>query len=176
MADILQTELFISFFCMKMVENGCIWIQISPNVSKGPINNKPTLVKWVTHMCTSKLTIIGSDDGLLPGQCRTIIWNNAETLLTEPSGTNFSEILTEIHTFLLKKMHLKMSSGKWWPFCLGLNVLTKLFEYHFIPKKNSNFINIFISKQIWCHFLAKGNNKRTKTTWLSVAYWPFELS
>ena len=23
-----------------------------------------------------------------------------------------------------KKMHLKMSSGKWWPFCFGLNVLS----------------------------------------------------
>ena len=32
-------------------------------------------------------------------------------------------ILDEIHTFSFKKMHLKMSSGKWWPFCLGLNVL-----------------------------------------------------
>ena len=32
----------------------------------------------------------------------------------------------EIHTFSLKKIHLKMSSGKWRPFCLGLNVLTHL--------------------------------------------------
>ena len=28
----------------------------------------------------------------------------------------------EIHTFSFKKMHLKMSPGKWQPFCLGLNV------------------------------------------------------
>ena len=39
------------------------------------------------------------------------------------SETNFSVILIEIQTFSLKKMHLKMSSGKWWPFCLDLNVL-----------------------------------------------------
>ena len=39
-------------------------------------------------------------------------------------GTNFTEILVEIHAFSFKKMHLKMSSGKWRPFCLGLNVLT----------------------------------------------------
>ena len=38
-------------------------------------------------------------------------------------GTNFSEILIEIYTFSFKKMHLKMSSGKWRPCCLGLNVL-----------------------------------------------------
>ena len=38
-------------------------------------------------------------------------------------GTNLSEIWSEIHTFSLKKMYLTMSSGKWRPFCLGLNVL-----------------------------------------------------
>ena len=37
-------------------------------------------------------------------------------------GTNFSEFLIEIYTFSLKKMHLKMSSGKWRPLSLGLNV------------------------------------------------------
>ena len=47
-------------------------------------------------------------------------------LLNGPLGTYFSEILTGIQTFSLKKMHLKMSSAKWRPFCLGLNVLTHL--------------------------------------------------
>ena len=32
-------------------------------------------------------------------------------------------MLIEIHTISFKKMHLKMSSGKWQPFCLSLNVL-----------------------------------------------------
>ena len=49
---------------------------------------------------------------------------NAEILLIRTLGTNFSEILIEIQTFSFRKMHLKMSSGKWRPFCLGLNVLT----------------------------------------------------
>ena len=31
--------------------------------------------------------------------------------------------LSDIDTFFVRKMHLKMSSGKWRPFCLGLNVL-----------------------------------------------------
>ena len=35
----------------------------------------------------------------------------------EPFGTNFSEIVIQIQTFLFNKMHLKMSSGKWRPFC-----------------------------------------------------------
>ena len=32
------------------------------------------------------------------------------------------EILTETHICSFRKIHLKMSSGKWQPFCLGLNV------------------------------------------------------
>ena len=77
----------------------------------------------VTHICVSNLTIIGSDNGLSPGRRQAIIWTNAGILITGPLGTNFSEILIEIYIFSFKKMHLKMSYGKWWPFCLSLNVL-----------------------------------------------------
>ena len=83
------------------------------------------LINWgpVMHICVSKLTIIGSDNGLSPDRHQAIIWTNAGILIFGPLGTNFSEILIEIHVFSFKKMHLKMSSGKWQPFCLGLNVL-----------------------------------------------------
>ena len=50
---------------------------------------------------------------------------HSETSYTGPSGTKFNEILIEIHTFSFKKMHLKMSSVKWQPFCLGLCVKTQ---------------------------------------------------
>ena len=76
-----------------------------------------------THVCVGNLTIIGSDNGLSPARRQAIIWTNAGLLLIGPLGTNFSENLIKINTFPFKKMHLKMSSGKWWPFCLGLNVL-----------------------------------------------------
>ena len=66
---------------------------------------------------------IGSDGGLSPTRHQTIIWNNAWILLTEPLGTNFREILIEIHMFPFMKMHLKPSSAKWQTFCLGLDVL-----------------------------------------------------
>ena len=39
--------------------------------------------------------------------------------------TNFNEMLTKIHIFSFKKMPLIMSSAKWRPFCLGLNVSPK---------------------------------------------------
>ena len=69
----------------------------------------------VTYICISELSIIGSDNGLSSGRRQAIIWPNAGILLNGPLGTN-SEILIEIHTFSFKKMHLKMSSGKWRPF------------------------------------------------------------
>ena len=80
----------------------------------------------MTNICVSKPTTIGSDNGLSPGRRQAIIWTNAGILLIGPLGTNLSEILNEIHTFSLKKMHLKMSFGKWRPFCLDLNVLIKI--------------------------------------------------
>ena len=82
------------------------------------------LTHWVrvTHICVSNLTIVGSDNGLPPCQRQAIICTNAG-LLIGPLGTNFNEILIEIHTFSFKKMHSKMSSAKWRPFYLGLNVL-----------------------------------------------------
>ena len=84
------------------------------------------LTHWgrMTHICVSKLTSTGSDNGLSPSRRQAIIWSNAGILLIRTLGTNFSEILSKIHTFSFKKIHLKMSSGKWRPFCLGLKVLT----------------------------------------------------
>ena len=77
----------------------------------------------VTHICVSKSTVIGSENGLSPGRHQAIIRTNAGILLIGHSGTNFSEILIGIDTFSFKEMHLKMSSGKLRPFCLGLNML-----------------------------------------------------
>ena len=84
------------------------------------------LTHWgrVTHICVSKLTIIGSDNGLSPDRRQAIIWTNAGLLLIGPLGTNFSEIWIEILTFSFKKMRLKVSSAKRRPFCLGFNVST----------------------------------------------------
>ena len=84
-----------------------------------------SLTHWgrVMHICASKVTIIGSDNGLSPGRRQAIIWTNAGILLNRTLGTNASEIISTIHTFSFKKMHLKMSSAKWCLFRLGLNEL-----------------------------------------------------
>ena len=87
------------------------------------------LTHWgrVTHICVDNQTINGSDNGLSPGRRQAIIWTNVAILLIEPLRTNFSEILIAIITFSVKKMHLKMSSGNWRPFRLGLNELSSPF-------------------------------------------------
>ena len=88
------------------------------------------LTHWgrVTHICVSKIIIIASDNGLSPGRRQAIIWTNARILLIEHLGTNFGEIVIEIHIFSFKKMHLKMSSAKWRLFGLGLNELNLYFR------------------------------------------------
>ena len=59
----------------------------------------------------------------MAGRRQAFIWNNAGILLIGPFGTNFNEMLIKICIFSFKKMHLKLSSGNWRPFCLSLNVL-----------------------------------------------------
>ena len=83
------------------------------------------LTHWgrVTHICASKKTIIGSDNGLAPGRRHAIIWTNVEILLIGTLGTNFSEMLIEIRIFSFKKMGLKVPSAKCRPFYRGLSVL-----------------------------------------------------
>ena len=103
------------------------------------------LTHWgrVTHICVSKQTGIGSDNGLSPGRRQAIIWNNAGILLIGPLGTNFNEFLVESLIFSFKKMRLKVSSAKRRPFCLGLNELITSEDLWHPPK--GNFIRIHIN-------------------------------
>ena len=57
----------------------------------------------MTHICISKLTIIGSDNGLSPVQRQAIIWTNAGILLIKPQGTKFNEILLKMKQFSFRK-------------------------------------------------------------------------
>ena len=93
--------------------------------ARRPFPSLSMLTHWgrVTYICVSKLTIIGSDNGLSPDRHPAIIWTNAVILLIRTLGTNFNEILGEIHSFSFSKMHFKMSSAKWRLFGLGLNEL-----------------------------------------------------
>ena len=115
------TEIMFKLMLTRIFKHG-FWLA----GSKTPAKQKPGfLTHWgrATHICVGKLTIIGSDNGLSPGRRQAIIWTSAGILLIGPLGTNFSEIWIGIQTFSFKKINLKMSFGKWRPFCLGLNVL-----------------------------------------------------
>ena len=66
------------------------------------VNNQAPLTHWglVTYICVGNLTIIGSDNGLLPDQRQAIIWTNAGISLIGPNSIG---IIIEIHTFSFKK-------------------------------------------------------------------------
>ena len=136
MANILQmafSNIFLQrkflYFDYKSSQKILLGVQLVQMSVWHLFNTKPFyldgLTHWgrVTHICVSKSTINGSDNGLSPGQRRAIIWTSAGILLIGSLRTNFREILIGIETFSFKKMPLKMLSVKWRPFCLGLNVL-----------------------------------------------------
>ena len=70
------------------------------------------------HIYVSELGSNGSGNGLSPVRRQAIICTNFDLLSIRPLGLNFSEIRIKIQDFLFMKMHLKMSSAKWQPFCL----------------------------------------------------------
>ena len=127
------------------------------------------LTHWgrVTHICVSKLTIIGSNNGLSPGRRQAIIWTNAGILLIGPSGTNFNEILIEILTFSFKKMRLKVSSAKRRPFCLGLNELITCRIVLILRWAHLNVHDawLMILKQYWMKFIDRSNCLPVKLIW-----------
>ena len=112
---------------------------------------------WVTHMCIGKLAIIGSNNGLLPGRCQAIIWTNAGILLIGPLGAKFSEKFNEIHKFSFTKMHLKMLSVKWRPFCLCLNMLNDYLPWD--PRDDNyafSFLPMSVHKTVSMQIVNKG--------------------
>ena len=68
-------------------EYGCMYF-LQVKTELGKIENI-SLTHWsqVMYICVSKLTIIGSDNGLSPGQHQAIIWTNTGILLIGPLET-----------------------------------------------------------------------------------------
>ena len=76
------------------------------------------LTHWgrVTHICVSKLTIIGSDNGLSPGRRQAIIWTNAGILLILKRNSGifiqdnaFENVVCEIASILSRPQCVKTS-------------------------------------------------------------------
>ena len=62
------------------------------DMSKLKISLVNSLRQSDTNVCVSKLTNIGSDNGLLPGRRQAIICTNAGILLIGPLGTNLVKL------------------------------------------------------------------------------------
>ena len=121
----------------------------------GPRSSADNLVNSTFGLCSSVFAVAiwyhpPLISYILPfssGRRQAIIWTNAGILLIGPLGTNFNEILIGIQTFSLKKMHLKMSSAKWGPFCLGLNVLK--YELAQYPKRLHSQIILWVESGVF---------------------------
>ena len=87
-------------------------------------------------MASWNLVNIGLGCGLFPVCCQVNTWSSADLFPVGPLEINFSEIQIAIQTFLLKKMHLEMSSANCWPFSSNQNIqmLVKINPYHVILK------------------------------------------
>ena len=72
----------------------------------------------VRHICVGEQGQHWFGNRLSPVRCQAITWTNDALLPIRPLRTNFSGILIESLTFSLKKIHLKMLSARWQPFCL----------------------------------------------------------
>ena len=98
---------------------------LQPSQIKAPLITDYYLIHWgrMSHICVSKHTMYGSNNGLSPDRCQSIIWTNAGKLLIRILGIDFGEIFSEIHLFSFMKMYLKTSSAKWPSSCLGINAL-----------------------------------------------------
>ena len=70
----------------------------------------------------------GSDNGLSPIRRQAIIWTNAGILLIGPLGQTSLRFWLKIQNFSFTKMHTKMSSAKWRPFCAGGDEINKQFS------------------------------------------------
>ena len=135
-----------------------------------------TLTHWgqMTHICVCKTTIIGSENGLLPGRRQAIIWINAGKLFIGNLGTNFSEIFIECHSFSFKKMHMKMAAILSRPQCLNGQVsphlehqsryVSKLTKYNKILKFGLDFYKLW-SKRLHGVWLLISNVSRVWDTY-----------
>ena len=101
---------------------------------------------------TANLVSIGPDNGLSPGRRQAIAWTNADLFIIGSLGTNFSEIGVKIQKFPIMKMHLKMSSAKWWPFFPGGDELI----HH---TSHISYLGFMLMPGMWVNIMKKHNIK-----------------
>ena len=84
------------------------------------------MAAWRKYASVNK-AIIGPNDHLSPDRRQAIVWTDDGILSIGPLGTNFSKFVIEIHALAFTKMYLKMSSWKWRPSYIGLNMFNLIY-------------------------------------------------
>ena len=76
------------------------------------------------HAYTRQYTneIIGSDNGLTPVERQARYLYQCWLIVNRATGNKFQWNLNSNITIFIKKMNMKLTSAKWRPFCVGLNV------------------------------------------------------
>ena len=108
----------------------------------------------VTHLCGSKIIIIGSKTCLSSGRRRAIIWTNAGILLIRSLGIHFSEIQSKSIIFIqdnaFENAVCQMAFVYSQPQCVKMEVMYQLNTY------NSIIVLLFVPSNIqkdwviWC--------------------------
>ena len=114
-SPVVQSSNTVSCVSLSFRTHPCVLATYFQRMEASMFNSSPQCciyasVNWVG---------IGSGCGLSPVRRHAITRANANLLSIGPSGTNLSEIWIAIQTVSFKKTCLKMSSGKWRPFCSG---------------------------------------------------------
>ena len=126
---------------------------------------------WVMHICVSKLTIIGSDNGLSPGWLQAIIWTNTAILLIGPLVNKLQwNLKAKLMHFHWRKMHFKKSSAKWRAFCFNPNVLKKTKKNMWPPLSKTRLADsasywywqdVFLRRESWENCLGWMDSRAT---------------
>ena len=111
----------------------------------------------VMHICVGNLTIIGSNNNATPSHYLNQCWNIFYlTLRNKLQWNNYrnSYILIEENPF-------EMLCAKWWPFCLGLNMLTFL---------TWGIVYYLLSISMTCLLMMSGIESHEGLTILAICY------
>ena len=98
--------IWISIITLCQIKYNYDNIFMALNSDEAAIGSILTHRGGVMHICVGNLTIIGSDNGLSPGQCQAIIWTNVgiSSISSIGSwGTNCNEILSKFIHFHSRK-------------------------------------------------------------------------
>ena len=107
-------------------------------------NHVNGLINWgrVTHICVSKINHHWSREWFVAWSAPSHYLNQCWIIVHWNLKNKLQWNLNKICTFTFKKMHLKMSSVKWRPFCLGLNMLRTIIQRQQTAKYNHVHISM----------------------------------